>query len=136
MQLSKPSKTESLNALFDTLHKMLSRHAPPFKLKTGMVRNKRDLHLVAPKPVAIPGAYGGKPVDKAMASIIEQKGYVGFYFTTINGDPALKKKLSALMKTSKGKSCFHLTQSDDGMLREIEIALQAGTNFFRTKGWL
>jgi len=64
--------------LFDTLHKMLSRHAPPFKLKTGLVRDKRDLHLVAPKPVAIPGAYGGKPVDKAMASIIEQKAMSAF----------------------------------------------------------
>jgi hypothetical protein len=136
MPTSKPSKTASLNALFDTLHKMLSRHAPPFKLKTGMVRDKRDLHLVSPKPVAIPGAYGGKPVDKAMASIIEQKGYVGFYFTTANADPALRKKLPLLVKTLKGKTCFHLTKSDDGMLQEIESALQAGTRFFRTKGLL
>ena len=28
-----------------------------------MVRDKRDLHLVTPEPVAIAGAYGGKPVD-------------------------------------------------------------------------
>jgi hypothetical protein len=137
MPVTKRAKSVSLETLFDTLHAMVSRHAPPFKLKTGMVRNKRDLHLITPEPVAIPDAYGGKPTDKAMASIIEQKGYIGFYFTTINGDRALRKKLSpTLMKTLKGSSCFHLTQSYDSLLQEIESALQAGTKFFKVKGWL
>ena len=136
MAVSKTAKTESLAALFDTLHATLSRHAPPFKLKTGMVRNKRDLHLMTPEPVAIPGAYGGKPRDKSVASIIEQKGYIGFYFSTRNADPALKKKIPLLIKTLKGKSCFHLTRSDDSMLEEIEIGLQAGIKFYRAKGWL
>lgn len=135
MPVSKRAKAESLATLFDTLHQKLSRHTPPFKLKTGLVRNKRDLHLVTPTPVAIPGAYGGKPVDKAVASIIEQKGYVGFYFSTTNADPGLKKKIPVLIKTLKGKSCFHLTKSDDSMLEEIESALQEGTKFYRAKGW-
>ncbi len=136
MPASKRAKTGSLATLFDTLHAMLSRHAPPFKLKTGMVRNKRDLHLMTPEPVVIPGAYGGKPTDKAVASIIEQKGYIGFYFTTANADSALKRKLPLLIKTLKGKSCFHLTQCDDSMLREVETALQAGPKIFKAKGWL
>lgn len=136
MPTARTSKADSLTALFDTMHKALSLHAPPFKLKTGMVRNKRDLHLMAPKLVAIPGKYGGKPVEKAMAVIIEQTGYVGFYFSTTNADPALRKKIPALLKTLKGKSCFHLTKCDDSTLQEVESALQAGTKFYKAKGWL
>ena len=44
---------------------------------------KPSFQLMVPKPVAIPGAYGGKPVDLQMAAVILQKGYVGFYLMCI-----------------------------------------------------
>ncbi|MBI3474184.1 MAG: hypothetical protein HY010_00490 [Acidobacteria bacterium] len=130
-------KAQSLKTVFDNLYKILSRHSPPFKIKTGLVRNKRDLHLIAPKPVAIPGAYGGKPMDKAVTAIIEQKGYIGFYcspgyFTEGLGADAPPE----MMKFLKGKSCFHVTRLDAKLEKEIEGALKAGTKLFKKQGWL
>jgi len=137
MLTAKQEKPASLDAVFGSLKNVLSRHAPPFKVKTGSIRGKQDFHLMVPQPVAIPGAYGGKPTDLALASIIHQKGYVGFYFTPVYAHPPLGKKLSpALMKCLKGKSCFCLKKLDDGMLQDIEEALQVGTEFFRDRGWL
>ncbi|HWZ81045.1 MAG TPA: hypothetical protein VNW47_00390 [Terriglobales bacterium] len=130
-------KAQSLKTVFDSLHKLLLRHSPPFKVKTGLVRNKRDLHLIAPKPVAIPGAYGGKPTDKAVAAIIEQKGYIGFYCSPdYLKDGAAKGKSSDLMKFLKGKGCFHVTRLDASLEKEIEVALGEGTKVFESRGWL
>ena len=130
-------KTQSLKTVFDKVYAILSRHSPPFKIKTGLVRNKRDLHLIAPKPVAIPGAYGGKPMDKAVAAIIEQKGYIGFYCSPgYLQDGSGADAPPALVKFLKGKSCFHLTRLDAGLEKAIEGALKAGTKLFKERGWL
>jgi len=40
-------------------------------------RREPSFQLTVAKPVAIPAAYGGKPVDLQMAAVILQKGYVG-----------------------------------------------------------
>lgn len=137
MPTTSRAKPPSLNAVFTTMKKVLSRHAPPFKIKTGGVPGKRGLGLVVPRPVAIPGAYGGKPTELAMAGIIHQKGYVGFYFTPVYAYPPLAKKLSpALVKCLKGKSCFYIKKLDDGLVEDIEGALRIGTEFFKDRGWL
>jgi hypothetical protein len=137
MPTATDEKAQSLKAVFDNLHKLLSRHSPPFKTKTGLVRNKRDLHLIAPRPVAIPGAYGSKPTDKAVAAIIEQKGYVGFYCSPeYLKDGTGKGKSSDLMKFLKGKSCFHVTRLDASLEKEIDFTLRVGTKVFKSRGWL
>jgi hypothetical protein len=130
-------KTESLKTVFNSLYKILSRHSPPFKIKKGLVRNKRDLHLIAPKPVAIPGAYGGKPMDKAVTAIIEQKGYIGFYCSPGHVvDGSRTDAPPEMMKFLKGKSCFHISRLDAGLEKEVEGALKAGTKLFKERGWL
>jgi len=64
----------SLESIYQDLEKLLERHSPPFKLSSAGVRGKSSVQLTVPKPVAVPGGYGGKPVDLQMAAVILQKG--------------------------------------------------------------
>ena len=129
--------TESLESVYRSLHKVLSRYTPPFKAGKGMVRDKKDLHLLVPKPVTVPGAYGGSPKEVGLASIILQKNYVGFYFMPSYLDPQLRKKLSpALMKMLKGKSCFYIKKASPDLLDDIKAALDLGVKDFRQRGWI
>jgi hypothetical protein len=132
-----PDQSESLESVYRRLSKLLSQHAPPFRFQDLGVRNKKSVQLVVPKPVAIPGAYGGKPVDLPLAAAILQKGYVGFYLMCIYMNEPVKKKLSpALLKLLKGKTCFHLENLDVSLKNDIETALQAGAEYYRGRGWV
>jgi hypothetical protein len=96
-----------------------------------------SFQLTVPKPVPIPGAHGGKPVDLQMAAVILQKDYVGFYLMRIYMNEATKKKLSpALLKLLNGKRCFHVKALEDGLRKDIEEALDVGTKVYRERGWL
>lgn len=131
------SKAAPLDEVYESLHKLLSRYAPPFKASGGTVRAKRSLQLTVPQAVTVPGAYGGKPTELAMASIILQKGYVGLYFMPIYMNPALKKKLPpSLNKLLKGKTCFHIKKLDPDLLRNIEAALNEGMKCYEGLGWV
>src|SRR5215472_11362318 len=83
--------SDLLEDVYEQVKKLLEGYAPPFKLRDLGVRNKKSAQLVVPKPVVIPGAYGGKPVDLQMAAVILQKGYVGFYVTTIYMNERLRR---------------------------------------------
>jgi hypothetical protein len=123
---TKPEAVEdSLEGVYEELVKILQRHAPPFRSDVPcMAVGKRSFQLTVPKPVAIPGAYGGKPVDLQMAAAMLQHG-------------AAKKKLSpALLKLLKGKTCFHVKNLDDGLRKDIEAALEMSTKVYRERGWL
>jgi hypothetical protein len=136
-KLTEVSGDESLEEVYVELKKILARHAPPFKLCDVGVRNKLSAQLVVPKPVAILGAYGGKPVNVQMAAVILQKGYVGFYLMCIYMNGQAKKEISpALLRLLKGKSCFHVKKLDDGLKKDIEAALVMGTKAYRERGWL
>jgi len=129
--------SESLGSVYERLSELLSRHAPPFRFQDLGVRNKKSVQLVVPKPVAIPGAYGGKPVDLQFAAAILQKGYVGFYLMCIYMNEPVKKKISpALLKLLKGKSCFYVKSLDASLEKDIEAALEAGAKYYREKGWV
>jgi len=128
---------ESLESIFKKLREMLARHAPPFKLCDAGVRNKDSVQLVVPKPVAIPGAYGGKPVNVQLAAAILQKGYVGFYLMCIYMNEGARNQLSpALLKLLKGKTCFHVNRLDEGLEKDIEAALVLGTKSYQERGWV
>jgi len=128
---------DSLESVYSEIEGILKRHAPPFLFKDLGVRNKKSAQITVPKPVAVPGAYGGKPVLRPLAAVISQKGYVGFYFMCVYGNPEAKKKLSPnLMKLLKGKSCFHVKHLDDALRADIEAALQLGTKAYKDRGWL
>jgi hypothetical protein len=136
---AKSEKTggNSLDEIYVSLSEMLARHAPPFKLCDMGVRNKRSVQLVVPKPVAIPGAYGGKPTNVPLAAAIVQKGFVGFYLMCIYMNPAMQKKISpALLKLLKGKSCFHVKNLDEGLMKDVEAALELGRKDYEGRGWV
>jgi len=130
-------KSDSLDSIYSEIEGILKRHAPPFLFKDLGVRNKKSAHITVPKPVAVPGAYGGKPVFRPLAAVILQKGYVGFYFMCVHGNDEVRKQLSpAFLKLLKGKSCFHVKKLDDGLRADIEAALQLGTKAYKDRGWL
>jgi len=128
----------NLNAVFDELKGMMAVHVPPFKAGGGQVPAKKDFHLIVPVPVVVsPNAYGGKPYPVAMASLILQKGFVGFYYTPVYLVPGLKNKLRPkLAKLLKGKSCFHVTALEAEVREGIKEALEIGVRCFRERGWL
>ena len=131
------AETGTLDDVYGKLHGILSRYAPPFKATSGEIRAKKDLHLKIPKAVSVPGAYGGKPVHLAMASIILQKSYVGFYFMPVYMNAPMKKKLSpSLVKLLKGKTCFYVKKLHAELIAAIENALELGVKKFKERGWL
>jgi hypothetical protein len=128
---------DSLESVYSEIEGILKRHAPPFRFQDLGVRNKKSAHITVPKPVAVPGAYGGKPVLRPLAAVILQKGYVGFYFMCIYGNDEVRKQLSpAFLKLLKGKSCFHVKRLDDGLRQDIARALELGTKAYKERGWL
>ena len=136
---TKPEAVEdSLEGVYEELVKILQRHGPPFRSDVPcLAEGKRSFQLTVPKPVTIPGAYGGKPVDLQMAAAILQNGYVGFYLMCLYMNGAAKKKLSpALLKLLKGKTCFHVKTLDDRLRKHIEAALEMSTMVYRERGWL
>ncbi len=129
-------KDADLSVVFDELEGMLAKHVPPFKVTKGMVRNKRDYHLTVPVPVVIsPKAYAGKPYPVSMASLIFQKGYVGFYYSPM--DPGAMKKIAPeLAKLRKGGCCFHVKGLTPEVREGIRSALEFGLKSYREKGWV
>jgi hypothetical protein len=135
----KASTTDnSLESVYEELVKIMNRHAPPFRADLPLhVREKKAFQLTVPKPVTVPGVYGGKPVYLQLAAAILQKGYVGFYIMCMHMNHAAKQKISpALLKLLKGKACFHLKKLDHGLRQDIEATLELGAKSYKERGWL
>ena len=127
----------SLQDVYRGVEALLKKYVPPFKAGGLVVKGKESLQLETPKLVAIPGAYGGKPHHHQFAAAILQKGYVGFYLMGVYSNPVLKKKLSPeLLKTLKGKSCFHLKSLSPQLEKEIVTALDACAAIYKERGWV
>jgi hypothetical protein len=138
VKLRAASLDNSLESVYGELVVLMKRHAPPFRPDVPCGGGgKKSFQLTVPKPVAVPGAYGGKPVDLQFAAAILQKGYVGFYLMCIYVNQNARKQISpALLKLLKGKSCFHLKKLDDGLRQDIQSALALGAEFYKQRGWL
>jgi hypothetical protein len=79
---------------------------------------------------------GKKYPELLLASLLIQKGYVGFYFFPIYVDEALKKKIAPdLLKCLKGKTCFHIKKNDPRLLMQINQALRSGADYYNSRGW-
>ena len=127
----------SLQDVYHGLEGLLKKYVPPLKVGSLTVRDKQSLQLVTPKPVTVPGAYGGKPVDWQFAAAILQKNYVGFYLMGAHSNPELRSKISLpLLKTLKGKSCFHLKSFDEQMKKDIATALDTSLKLYKERGWV
>ena len=70
------------------------------------------------------------------ASVIIQKGFVGFYFMPVYTDEGAKAFFRPeLFKLLKGKSCFHLKKYDDLIFKQIEDVVEKGYEMYVKKGW-
>jgi hypothetical protein len=128
----------TLESVYNELVQLMKRHAPPFRSDLPCVSgSKKGFQLAVPKPVAVPGAYGGKPVHLQMSAAILQKDFVGFYLMCIYMEGPETKNLSpALLKLRKGKSCFHIKKLDDGLRKDIAAVLESGEKNYKERGWL
>ncbi len=74
--------------------------------------------------------------ELAFATILIQKGYVGFYFFPIYTNPKLISKLpGGLLKCLEGKTCFHIKKDAPRIMSEVEEVLEIGFAYYQSKGW-
>lgn len=95
---------------------------------------KPNIQLWGSKSVVIEGR---RRDSVFFAGIIEQKGYVGFYFMPVYSDAEARDFFDpALLKMLKGKSCFHITRWDENIAGVVEKALNKGFELYRSRGWI
>lgn len=83
-------------------------------------------------------AFGKERKDVYFGGVMIQSSYVGLYFMPVYSDPEAMKRIFSerLLKTLKGKSCFHIKTLDDEMLADIKHALKAGFEVYKERGWV
>ena len=82
-------------------------------------------------------ALGKKRTEMAFTAIILQSSYVGFYFMPVYCCDGVKDKLGAeLMKTLKGKACFHIKNTDPLIMKQIKEAMKLGYEGYKKLSWV
>jgi len=117
--------------LFNTLKKILSDYAKGnFFVKTNQ---PGAFEIYYGKEVV----HGGKKYPELLfASLLIQKGYLGFYFFPVYLHHALLEKIKPdLTKTLKGKTCFHLKKANPETIIQIQEALETGYRYYASRGW-
>ena len=131
------AKPQTQQELFKALEKVLARYSPPAKMWVEGSNSRPITRLTVPSPVVVKGAYGGKPIDLELAKLVPETRTVVFHLLPLYIRPALRRKIpKPLLKLLKGKTCFHLRVADEAMLENVRLALDAGTQFYRDRGWL
>ncbi len=123
---------EELLAIFETVKKEVKPY------EKGTVKARIDIQgkydLWSEKPVE---AFGRKYPAMAFASVILQSGYVGFYFMPVYGSETVKETIAPeLLKTLKGKACFHIKTTDKELMKQIKQALKSGYDAYKKQGWV
>ncbi|HLO71964.1 MAG TPA: hypothetical protein VK167_13890 [Flavipsychrobacter sp.] len=123
---------EELLAIFEAVKKEVKPY------EKGTVKARIDIQgkydLWSEKPVE---AFGRKYPAMAFASVILQSGYVGFYFMPIYGSDKVKETIPPeLLKTLKGKACFHIKTTDKELMKQIKQALKTGYDAYKKQGWV
>ena len=91
-------------------------------------------NLVSEKAIEVEGR---KRPEVYFASILVQKGYVGFYFMPVYmNNEADKMMKPELMKCLKGKACFHIKKNDPVIMDQIKEALRKGYEVYKQRGWV
>ena len=117
--------------IFNDLEAML---APYEKGSIKKIGGAGQLSLVSFREVEIAGR---KKSELWFAGLLIQKGYVGFYYMPVYVQPEKKSMLGAeLLKTLKGKSCFHIKSADPVIYAQIEQALKLGYEDWEKNGWV
>ncbi len=95
---------------------------------------KGSTYIVSEKQIETAGR---KFNDIYFASIIVQKGFVGFYYTAVYTIDGVKEQLKQeLFKCLKGKSCFHIKNNDAVLMTEIKEALEIDYNCYKKWEWV
>jgi hypothetical protein len=118
--------------IFEEIKKMLA----PYEKGTMKLFGGSDgkVVLVSKKPVEI---LGRKKDELWFASALVQKGYVGFYYMPVYGDPSIKKLIKPeLLKCLKGKACFYIKKPDQEIFLQIKEALAIGYKEWHQRGWI
>jgi len=90
--------------------------------------------LVSHKPVEIAGR---KKPELWFAGALVQKGYVGFYYMPVYGEPGIRKHFTPeFIKCLKGQCCFHIKKKDPVVMNDIKKALKIGFDAWKDRGWL
>ncbi len=122
---------EDLVPIFKKLKKMMKKYENPLKSKFDL-DSKYDLWSIKDVKIA-----GRKRTEVSFAGLIIQSSYVGFYFMPIYTDANLSTVFGPeLLKTLKGKSCFHIKKLDDKLENQIEKALEIGYKLYKERGWI
>lgn len=75
--------------------------------------------------------------DLAFCTLIVQSGYVGFYYMPVYCEETLKETLHPdLLRTLKGKACFHIKSKEEPVLRQVAEALKKGYELYHENGWI
>jgi hypothetical protein len=128
----KSAGQEKLVPIFNELRKLLKPYVK------GSIKQKGGtggaVTLVSDKEIVIDGR---KKEEMHFAAALIQKGYVGFYFMPVYAGDSVKKHIGAdLLKTLKGKACFHIKKLDDVLSEQIRDALKMGYDMYKKKGWI
>jgi hypothetical protein len=120
-----------LTPIFEAIKKLLL----PFEKGTmKLTTSGGQVVLISTKPVEI---LGKKRDELWFASALVQKGYVGFYYMPVYGDPRVRELINPkLLKCLKGKACFHIKKYDKEIFSHIKDALSVGYNAWHQRGWL
>lgn len=122
---------EQLLSIFHALKKEM-KHYQKGNMKPRIdIEGKYDLWVG--KEVTV---LGKQKSDMYFGGLIIQSNYVGFYLMPIYTNPALKEEIaSELLKTLKGKSCFHIKKEDKELMKQVKEALKIGYAWYKKQGW-
>lgn len=124
-------KADKRLEIFKEIKKMLSKFEPPL-VATSNFESRYE--LTATKEVVFAGR---KRQGVYFGAAIIQSTYVGFYLMMPYAAPETKKKIPAeLLKTLKGKSCFHITSLDATLKKQIADTLKMSFDFYKKRGWV
>ncbi|MBW7955441.1 DUF1801 domain-containing protein [Patescibacteria group bacterium] len=117
--------------IFTTLRKEMAKLVPPLTVTEDLANR---YILVSKKEAVVAGKL--RP-EVYFGGLIIQSSYVGFYHMPLYTHQEAKNHFSArLLKMLKGKSCFHIKELDDELLRDIRVALKKSLELYRKNGWI
>lgn len=122
--------------LLDIFHAVMKEVKPYEKgyLKPRIdIEGKYDLWTEKPGMVAAGRAFK----ELSLVAVIVQSNYVGFYFMPVYTTEAVKAQLHPdLLKTLKGKACFHIKTTDKELMKHIKAAMKTGSDAYKANGWV
>lgn len=122
---------KELEKIFNRLKSILKKFEKPMKPK---IDGKKGYDLWSFKKIE---AFGRKRDEMYFAGLTIQSKYVGFYFMPVYSDTGIKELIKPeLLKTLKGKSCFHIKYLDDTLEKQIKDALDIGYKLYKKRGWV